>query len=109
MDKIQMQITDETTVKELMNEFKQVFGCTLRVYNDVLCREGFADEEATLRSLSQKKDITGELKVTGSKGVPKLEEEFAKKRGLGIRLYNGDCTYAFLWGDMSSVRRNCGW
>ena len=80
-----------TKVKTLKAQLKDNFGCTLRVYNTVDCKE-LADDEATLASIRAEGFSGGELSVKGNMKVATFEKRIAELYGIGVQIANADDT-----------------
>ena len=78
-----------TKVKTLKAQLKDNFGCTLRVYNTVDCKE-LADDEATLASIRAEGFSGGELSVKGNMKVATFEKRIAELYGIGVQVANAD-------------------
>lgn len=77
-------------VKTLKASFKENFGATLRVYKNVSCKGGFADEEATLASIRAEGFKGGDLVVKGNMQVGNFEKKIAELYGIGVQVANAD-------------------
>lgn len=87
-----LKIYGRTTVRKLKTEFKEAFGCSLRIYMNVSCRGRHADDTATLASIRAEGAKGGELSVRGNKTVGAFEKEFAAQWGIGVQVANADDT-----------------
>ena len=76
----ELAISGKMQVKTLKNKFKEAFGLTLRVYKG----NKFADESATLASLSDKK--VEEFKASSNMKVGNFEDNFTKATGLKVQV-----------------------
>lgn len=87
-----LKIYGRTTVRKLKTEFKEAFGCSLRIYMNVSCRGRHADDTATLASIRAEGAKGGELRVHSNKTVGAFEKEFAVQWGIGVQVANADDT-----------------
>lgn len=87
-----LKIHGRTTVRKLKTEFKEAFGCSLRIYMNVSCRGRYADDTATLASIRAEGAKGGELRVHSNKTVGAFEKEFAAQWGIGVQVANADDT-----------------
>ncbi len=76
----ELAISGRMQVKTLKAKFKEAFGLTLRVYKG----NKFADESATLASLSDKK--VEEFKASSNMKVGNFEDNFTKATGLKVQV-----------------------
>ena len=76
----ELAISGRMQVKTLKAKFKESFGLTLRVYKG----SKFADDSATLASLSDKK--VEEFKANSNMKVGNFEENFNKATGLKVQV-----------------------
>jgi hypothetical protein len=76
----ELAISGRMQVKTLKAKFKEAFGLTLRVYKG----NKFADESATLASLSDKK--VAEFKASSNMKVGNFEDNFTKATGLKVQV-----------------------
>jgi hypothetical protein len=76
----ELAISGRMQVKTLKAKFKESFGLTLRVYKG----SNFADDGATLASLSEKK--VEEFKANSNMKVGNFEENFNKATGLKVQV-----------------------
>ena len=83
-------LNGRTKVKTLKANFKENFGATLRVYKNVSCKGGFADEDATLASIRADGCKGGDLMVKGNMQVGNFEKKVAELYGIGIQVANAD-------------------
>lgn len=81
-----------TKVKTFKAKFRETFGATLRVYKDVACQEGFADDEATLAAIRTAGAKGGELTVRSHMQIGNFEKKVAKLFGIGIQIANAEDT-----------------
>lgn len=77
-------------VKTLKATFKENFGATLRVYKNVSCKGGFADEDATLASIRAEGCKGGDLEVRGNMQVGNFEKKVAELYGIGVQVATPD-------------------
>ena len=77
-------------VKTLKTNFKENFGATLRVYKNVSCKGGFADDDATLASIRAEGCKGGDLVVKGNMQVGNFEKKVAELYGIGVQVATPD-------------------
>ena len=87
-----LNLNGHTKVKTFKAKFRETFGATLRVYKDVACQEGFADDEATLAAIRTAGAKGGELTVRSHMQVGNFEKKVAKLYGIGIQIANAEDT-----------------
>jgi hypothetical protein len=76
----ELSISGRMLVKTLKAQFKKEFGLTLRVYKG----NKFADDSATLASLSEKK--VEDFKANSNMKVGNFEDNFLKATGLKVQV-----------------------
>ncbi|MEE0950661.1 MAG: hypothetical protein U0L62_00400 [Paludibacteraceae bacterium] len=86
----EIKLTGNMKVKTLKADFKEAFGATLRVYKNVSCKAGFADDNATLASIRAEGAKGGELKIVGNMQVGNFEKKIAEMYGIGVQVANAD-------------------
>ena len=86
----EIKLTGNMKVKTLKAEFKKAFGATLRVYKNISCKAGFADDEATLASIRAEGAKGGELKIVGNMQVGNFEKKIADMYGIGVQVANAN-------------------
>ena len=77
-------------VKTLKASFKENFGATLRVYKNVSCKGGFAEDDATLASIRAEGCKGGDLVVRGNMQVGNFEKKVAELYGIGVQVATVD-------------------
>ena len=86
----EIKLTGNMKVKSLKADFKEAFGCTLRVYKSKSCKGGFADDNATLASIRAEGAKGGELKIVGNMQVGNFEKKIAEMYGIGVQVATSD-------------------
>ncbi len=84
----EIKLSGNKRVGTLCKEFKEAFGSTLRVYNDVK----FADASATLASIRKGDTKGGELAVKGNMQVGNFEKKVLEMYGIKVQVANADNT-----------------
>lgn len=88
----ELSVSGRMVVKTLKKQFKEAFGCSLRVYAATSCKGRFADEDATLASIRGEGAKGGEMKVNGNTLVGNFEKKFAETYGIGVQVANANDT-----------------
>ena len=84
-----LTVSGKMKVKTLKKDFKENFGCSLRVY----VGKKFADDSATLASIRKETSVkVADLKIRGNMKVGSLEQLFKKELGITIQIANLDDT-----------------
>ena len=79
-------LNGRSKVKTLKANFKENFGATLRVYKNVSCKGGFADDDATLASIRAEGCKGGDIVVRGNMQVGNFEKKVAEMYGIGVQV-----------------------
>ncbi|MDR0926411.1 MAG: hypothetical protein LBO69_01420 [Ignavibacteria bacterium] len=84
-----LKVSGLMKVKSLKANFKEAYGCTLRVYHGV----GFADDDKTLAAI-RSKDAKGkgEFSATAAMLVGNFEKRFKDEFGIKVQVANKDNT-----------------
>lgn len=84
----EINVNGRMLVKNFKKQFKEAFGCSLRVY----VKTHFADENQTLASLREEGKKGGELSVKGNMLVGNFEAKMLEEYGITVQVANIDDT-----------------
>ncbi len=81
-----IKLSGNKKVGTFCREFKETFGCTIRVYNGV----ALADDNVTLASIRKEGAKGGELVIRGNMQVGNLEKKIMDMYGIRVQIANTD-------------------